>query len=437
MKIAKGYRVMKEYNEQLKVVIINKSDTTGGAAMVSRRLGEALIEAGAEVNMIVAEKNTNLPWVVKAANDYELKISFIAERLKIFIRNGFNRKTLFKIDTASDGINLSRHPLVKDADVICLNWINQGLLSLRDIEKIAKLGKPIVWTMHDMWNMTGICHHAGNCNHFEKQCGDCPLLGKLASKKDMSYRTWLRKSALYKKAKIQFVAVSNWLAGRAADSSLLQHENVMVIPNAFPLKETKPSGLKDNKEIKIVFGAARLDDPIKGFPILIKMTNIIKQRNPGLAAKLHLVTFGNIKDASLLDEIGIRHTHLGRIEGEEKIRNIYKESHIVVSTSLYETLPGTLVEGQAYGCIPISFDRGGQSDIISHQQTGWLASFREDTDTAAANIAEGIEWAAEKIADSAAYETILTEMFENVQTRFAAPAVARRYLTLFENLLKK
>ena len=48
----------------------------------------------------------------------------------------------------------------KEADVIHLHWVNQGLLSLNDIKKMTQSGKPMVWTMHDMWACTGICHHA-------------------------------------------------------------------------------------------------------------------------------------------------------------------------------------------------------------------------------------------------------------------------------------
>ena len=84
----------------------------------------------------------------------------------MFIANGFDRSTLFKIDTCSDGVPLWKHRLVQEADVICLGWVNQGMLSFEGICSLIDTGKPLVWTMHDMWNMTGICHHAGDCGRF-------------------------------------------------------------------------------------------------------------------------------------------------------------------------------------------------------------------------------------------------------------------------------
>ena len=47
---------------------------------------------------------------------------------------------------------------------------NQGMLSLTDIRRIIQSGKPIVWTMHDMWPFTGICHYAGDCDKYATQC---------------------------------------------------------------------------------------------------------------------------------------------------------------------------------------------------------------------------------------------------------------------------
>ena len=40
------------------------------------------------------------------------------------------------------------------------------MLSLKNIEKILASGKPVVWTMHDMWPCTGICHHARECTRY-------------------------------------------------------------------------------------------------------------------------------------------------------------------------------------------------------------------------------------------------------------------------------
>ena len=187
--------------------------------------------------MLVVHKATADPDVVLAAPQWRARLPFLQEHLKIFVANGFNRSTLFKISTGSDGLPLECHPLVKEADVVMLNWVNQGMLSLRSIRRMAEAGKHIIWTMHDMWNLTGVCHHAGRCRHYMQQCGKCRLINKGPEANDLSHRVWLKKHELYSHSRIHFVAVSNWLAALARKSTLLNSCDVNVIPNAFPIED--------------------------------------------------------------------------------------------------------------------------------------------------------------------------------------------------------
>lgn len=421
----------------MNVVIINKSDARGGAAVVSYRLLEAFVEEGINARMLVAEKLTDNPRVALAASPSRLKASFMTERLDIFMKNGFNRATLFQIDTAHCGINLAEHQWVKEADMICLNWINQGLLSLRDIEKIGKLNIPLIWTMHDMWNMTGICHHVGECLRYRENCGECPLLGNKAGPRDMSAVVLQRKKSLYSEIPIQFVAVSNWLARKARTSTLLSGQELTVIPNAFPIENSTVTNLSErDSKIRLVFGAARLDDPVKGFNILIRVTEILAGHFPELARNMELLTFGNIRNPELLEKLQIPHHHHGPLP-KEKVKEVYQKGNIVISTSLYETLPGTLVEGMAWGAVPVSLNRGGQSDIIDHRITGYLAEWPDDgsRERAARNIVDGIVWAAEAIKTNGA--AMRERMYNSVKSRFAASSVVRAYMYLYAKIMGK
>lgn len=418
----------------MKIAIINKSDSTGGAAVVTRRLMEALRTEGADAEMIVAEKLTDSPFVHTAASPLSIKKSFLAERLRIFAATGFRRKNLFKIDTATDGLPLWRHPVVTSADAIILNWVNQGLLSINGIRKILGLGKPVIWTMHDMWNMTGVCHHAGECNRFTDMCGKCPLLAPLDYSTDISRSTWRRKKDLNnQKNKIHYVAVSSWLAERASRSSLLAEESVTVIPNAFPISLSSPLPRDRKREkIKIIYGAARLDDPIKNLPALIAMTRILRHDYPAIAERMELLTFGTAKNPASLEGMDIPVRHLGRINGEEAIRRVYEEGDILVSPSHYETLPGTLVEAQAYGCIPVSFDQGGQRDIITHLSTGYMAPYTSDPAEGGRRLAKGVDWAVSRISQTDGYADILSDMRRSVEEKFSPRAVAEAYLQLID-----
>lgn len=416
----------------MKIVIVNKSDSTGGAAVVSFRLMEALRSVGVDARMIVAEKLTDSPHVALAAPAWRLKTSFLADRLPVAFANGFDRSTLFKLDAASAGIEISRHPWVRDADAIFLNWINQGMLSLSDIRRICDLGKPVVWTMHDMWNLTGLCHHAGECGRYRipGHCGDCPLLGRHASAQDLSKRVSLRKSRLYAGRGIRFVAVSSWLAGKAAESTLLHGESVSVIPNAFRLPDCRELCRTAGKpgELRLIFGAARLDDDVKDFPTFVESLRCLKSGWPGLADRVRVILYGGIRDASLIDGIPFPVEYTGMLHDPAEIVALYSRSDIVISTSRFETLPGTLVEGQAYGCLPVTFGNGGQRDIIDHGETGLIVDRTADVAANARAMAAAIARGAKMLQHDA--DAIRRRMYTSVRDRFSAEAVARAYLRL-------
>lgn len=411
-----------------KVIFLSRSDLRGGAAIVTYRLMLAMRESGVDARMLVCEKLSDSPYVDYCASKWRIQYSFLKERLEVFVRNGFNRSSLFKVDPATEGLPVCRHTWVKEADAIFLGWVNQGMLSLKEIRRIAVLGKPMVWVMHDMWNMTGICHHAGACPRFHVECGCCPFLDRKGSADDMSHITWLRKRALYKETNIRFVAVSSWLARKAADSSLMKDREVVVIPNPFPV----PADNTDHKErkpgdpVRVIFGAARLDDPIKDLPVLKEAIRILRERYPEQASDMELVTFGTVKNPESLKGFFINHCHLGELSGEEAIRKAYGECDIVVSSSDFETLPGTLVEGQAYGCIPVAFDHGGQRDIIDHGQTGYLVDWNDEPAVRASSLAEGLMWAYRNAGD----RHLIEKMRASVSDRFGASSVVQRLLSL-------
>lgn len=416
----------------MKVTLLNHSDSLGGASVVTYRLMQALRKEGIDVRLLVMSKTGNDENVTPYHSHRAHKCAFLMERLNIFLRNGLSKANLFKVSTASHGVSLASHPLIVDADVIAINWVNQGMLSLNEIEKIAQLGKPVVWTMHDMWCLTGICHHALECNEYKKQCGNCQFISGGKRKNDLSHSTWLKKQALYQNTNIQFVAVSNWLANKCKESTLLGNKHIEVIHNAFPIDSysiTPTSKIEgydiDFSKNLILMGAARLDDPIKGFDYAIEALNIFAQQNPDMAKCCEVIFFGDIRNPQLLTKISMPYRHLGRINDANTIKQLYASAKVVISTSLYETLPGTLIEGQAAGCVPVSFGKGGQADIIDHKVTGYIADYKSPQ-----SIADGIVWAIEASPNR-------EMLHESVRKKFASQVIAQKYIKLFKSLIEK
>ena len=125
-----------------------------------------------------------------------------------------------------------------------------------------------------------------------------------------------------------------------------------------------------------------------------------------------------------LRDFAIPHVHMGMLKGAKEIRKAYESCDIVVSTSDYETLPGTLVEGQAYGCIPVAIDHGGQRDIVDHLRTGYLARWNASPSIRAGMVAEGIVWAYRNVDN----QDLIERMRDSVVEKFSSAEVVRRIL---------
>lgn len=413
-----------------KVVLVNHSDTLGGAAVVTFRLLQALRQQGVDARMVVYTKTSEEESISTVSTRFFRALVFCLERLRLLPAISFNYDNLYKISTGDFALNVHKHPWIKEADIVCLSWINQGLMNINGIRKLHQMGKKIVWTLHDMWAMTGICHHAYECDHYLGECGNCPFLAHGGSANDLSHKYWLKKQRLYSEVPIHYVAVSHWLEKIAQKSSLLKGRDIRTIHNPFPIEQfyiTPPRELYDiltnQKPNIILFGAARVDDPIKGLDYAIDALNYIFDNYPEIASTTAIYFFGNIKDPQVLDRLRFSHRSLGLITDFKIIRYLYSVATVVLSTSLYETLGGTLVEGQAGGAIPVTFGIDGRADVVKHLKNGYIARYKDYRD-----VAEGILWALKA-------KLSRQELHDSVKQRFASPAIAAKYIQLFSEII--
>ena len=385
----------------MKIALLSTYMHRGGAAVANERLARALRALGYEVTEICARGN---------------RVPFLAERLEIFVCNGFNRSELFKVSTGRFGQAVSSMPEVKGADVVVLGWVNQGFVTLADVERIAA---PVVWLMHDMWCFTGICHYAFECRRYEHRCGRCPFVSHYSCERDISRSVWQRKRELYGRKHIEFVAVSRWLADCAKRSELLRDASVTVIPNMFDF-ESHP--LNRTGEQCIAMGAARLDDPIKGLPIAVDALNFLAEHRPDLAQRSPLLLFGGLRDPKALKSLRYPHRVLGRVDNTMEVMSRAK---VVLSAAEYETFGLTLLEGLAAGAIPVTFGNSGQAEVVRHLENGYIVASRSPL-----AMAKGIEWA---LTQSPLQPQALRS---DAASRFSPETVGRQWQTLLQNLCR-
>ena len=401
----------------MKIVIINTSERTGGAAVAAGRLGKALEQAGIQVDKLV-RKDT---WLNR--------FRFYWERLIIFLCNHLNRKNLFAVSIANTGMDLSGHPSVKKADIIHLHWINQGFLSVSNLGKLINSGKPIVWTLHDLWPATAICHYPDKCKKYQSKCSQCPLQ-VTNSLFDLANWTYNRKKQIGLN-KIHFIGCSKWITEMAKKSSLLEGASFTSIPNPIDTDVFKPIVKKDSRKrfqlpkdkFLLLFAAAKLSDRRKGAAYLIEACSILKQY---YTDKIEIVLMGNGSE-ELCQALPFKVNSLGYISDTSTMVAAYSCADLFVIPSLEDNLPNTIMESMACGTPCVGFEIGGIPEMIDHRVNGYVANYKD-----AGDLANGIQWVLEHEDRLALSDACVKKVQEN----YTEEVVAKQYTALYEKLLK-
>ncbi len=160
----------------MNVVQICNSDIKGGAARAASSINIALRSVGVSSYMFVQKKITNSE-IVNSLDNSVLEKLYTFSRISLdFLAIKYLSKPEYgRFSFPFFGKNISQYDIIKNADIIHLHWINEGFLSIKNLDQLFRLGKPIVWTLHDMWAFTGGCHYASNCENYKIHCGNCLL----------------------------------------------------------------------------------------------------------------------------------------------------------------------------------------------------------------------------------------------------------------------
>lgn len=200
-------------------------------------------------------------------------------------------------ESTSLGVDLFRVREIKDADVINIHWVNDGMLSYNGLKKLCNSGKIIVWTMHDMYAFTAGCYYDKSCGRYAQNCNNCPLVSKTRNGQRYISEMYSKKKAAFE-GHISFIGCSRWMTSCAERSQLTKHHILKTIPNPIetdiflPIEKGKartffPEIPNDDKRI-VLFGAmSSTSDPRKGYQYLIEALNCISNKDA-----YRLIVFG-------------------------------------------------------------------------------------------------------------------------------------------------
>ncbi|MBO5080519.1 MAG: glycosyltransferase family 4 protein [Bacteroidaceae bacterium] len=416
----------------MRVLIVNTSERLGGAAIAANRLMDALRNNGIQAKMLVRDKQTDQITVIGLKKSLWQIWQFVWERILIWKANHFKKHNLFAVDIANTGTDITLLPEFQQAEIIHLHWINQGMLSLKDLRKILQSGKPVVWTMHDMWPCTGICHHARECNKYHQECQYCPYIYKGGSKKDISYQVFKSKQKLYQLAPITFITCSHWLKERASQSALLTNHSVINIPNPINTGLFKPRNKQDARQKRnlpsdkklILFGSAKITDKRKGIDYFIESCKILAEKYPEVVKEWGVVVYGK-ESEQLKSLVPFEVYPLNYISSEKELVDIYNAVDLFVTPSLEENLPNTIMEAMACGIPCVGFNVGGIPEMIDHLHNGYVADYKSAED-----FANGIHWA----LSEGEYPSLSEAACRKVLTSYSESAIAKKYIEVYNKL---
>ncbi len=421
----------------MRVLMINTEASVGGAAQAMWRLHKGFIQQGHESYIVARSNRASLPNAYEMSNlepgTFSTVYSWI-DKAKLILASKFGLQ-FSKYYSAG---NIVKSPLFTQADVVNLHNLHGYYFDYRLLPKITN-EKPTIWTLHDMWGLTGHCAYSYDCQRWQSGCHHCPLLKEpgrrlvepRATLFDRTRSVWQSKRKIYQNSHFHVVAPSRWLSQQANNSILADTATIHYIPYGIDLSVFRPRSKENSRwaleipqEAKVIlFLADSLTNQRKGYQYLREALSQLTLVEP-----IILVTVGSgTVDSEDLENISVR--NLGRISDQGLLSLVYSLADILIFPSLADNLPLVIMEALACGTPVVAFNVGGVPEMVHHLETGYLASYRDSED-----LLRGIELLLRE-------DSLLQRMAQNCRQlanrHYSNQLQVKKYILLFREVIKE
>lgn len=392
--------------------------------MATFRIHDELLRQGIDSYMLVRYKDSTDARVVVAHSNLGLyhpaKNPVIHKVEKVMRRRGKMLTEVEKYERKMERLDMlygaaytmpvsqydiTQHPLVQEADIIHLHWIENFVDYPTFFQKIDK---PIVWTFHDENIAYGGFHYTDEANHFKEPFADIE-----------SQFVRIKKDALKANLNIHMVALSRQMEQFYHKHGLQSNYPVSIIHNGILPNNLqnlnrdycrKILGIPVDK-IVLSFCASDINDKYKGLSALVQALEQLD--NPNIT--LLCVGKGELPKDSV-DIVGT-----GAIANPRLMSVAYSASDLFVMPSYQEAFAQTPVEAMACGCPVVAFPCSGTEELITPENGVRCSDFSVES------LVEGIRTALDTKYNREAIR-------EGVLERFNISRIAGQYIELYKSL---
>lgn len=413
----------------MKILLVNYSDSDGGAARAAFRLLTALRKFNIDVKLLVVDKNTDDDDVIPIGGFLLRATVKILSRLEQLLFSWFFKpNTYFSPMLFSSGI-IRRKINKINPEIVHLHWFGRGALSISDLAKIK--GKLVI-TMHDNNLITAGCHIKSGCDNFMVNCTNCPSVQR---NKQVLSNLMVNKSKKIKLINPHIVGLSDWISGELLKSTIISSSSQLhKLPNPLDINRFKPIEKNVAKKIidksgkmLILFAAMNVSDKNKGFDLLKAALVDLVDREPLFGENVELVIFGgksNIDTKALPLPVN----SIGKLSDDVSLRIYYSSADVMVVPSRQETLPQSATEALACGTPVVGFKNTGLADIIEHQVNGYLSKYNDYGD-----LASGIEYCLNELST----KSYSKEARFKAENSYAEDVVSSSYIDVYKGVLNE
>jgi putative colanic acid biosynthesis glycosyltransferase len=396
----------------LRVCMVSTSAKRGGAARVATTLTRALNASGLGVRATLFHCDDALVVgdLVGLRRPWSRQVNALLARLAG--------------DNLSFDFGVARELLARarEFDIVHLHNLHGYYLDFRRLLDGLR-GRPVVWTWHDVWPITGRCGTTFECTRWQTGCAPCPHRDYYpAAWIDWTARDYRERTRLLLGAKeIQVVTPSKWLSDLGTVRGY-QASRFTVIPSPGDLEELGPVPQAEAR--------TALNFPSAG-PILIFVASDCDAPHKGLDDYLYVV-----------EKLGVRgivvgHSKrgpqgcvdfVGPIASRERLALLYSAADALIVPSLSDNYPNTAIEAQACGTPVFAYRVGG----LPEQMPPFLPGLAEPHDR------DGLaKLVADFLRDGGKTENLSSRLRDHAVATWKPAVVAERYRDLYLRVLAR